>query len=302
MKFLIFAIVYPIIWITSRLPMSILYLKSDVSFFILYYLIGYRKKVVTSNLKAAFPDKTEKEIKSISKKFFQHFTDLIFESIKSFSISEKEIKKRYQYTNTEIIDKLTKEGKNIALVGSHQANWEWAFGLPLFVDISCLGAYTKIQNKYFEKVIYNSRIRFGYNGCPTGLFNNQLQERFKTKQQSLYMLLSDQSPMPIKTRHWATFLNNFVPVHTGAETIAKKFNLAVVNINTTKIKRGYYTSDLQLITTSPNDFENYDLTEKYLKITEAHIAKQPEFYLWSHKRFKHKGKYDDWLKLKKKTK
>lgn len=294
MKFIIFALTYPFIWILSKLPMRLLYIKSDVFFFLLYHVIGYRKKVVFNNIRTAFPEKTEKEITTIGKKFFKHFTDLIFESIKSFSISEKEIKKRYVYKNINVINNLAKKGRSIALMGSHHNNWELSFGLPLEANLDCYGAYTKIQNPYFEKVIKSSRTRFGYDGVPTTEFSKTIANRAKNHIQSLYILLSDQSPQLHKTRHWNTFLNEFVPVHTGAEILSKKYNFAVVNMTVTKIKRGYYEADFTLITEDASSYDNFEITDKYLKITEAHIKTQPEFYLWSHKRFKHKGKYDLW--------
>ncbi|TYP96725.1 KDO2-lipid IV(A) lauroyltransferase [Tenacibaculum adriaticum] len=302
MPFLVFALTYPFIWLISRLPIRILYVISDFFFFLIYYVFGYRKKIVVDNLKMAFPEKSEKEIRNISKKFFKHFTDLIFESIKSFSISEKEIKKRYVYKNIDVINDLNKKGRSIALLGSHHNNWELSFGLPLSTDIPCYGAYTKIQNPYFEKVIKSSRMKFGYDGVYTSIFTKSIEKRVKEKIQSLYILLSDQSPQLYKTKHWATFLNNFVPVHTGAEILAKKHNFAVVNMSVTKLKRGYYQAEFELITEDAPSFKNYDLTELYLKITEKHILKQPEFYLWSHKRFKHKNKYQQWLDKKAKAK
>ena len=299
MKFFTFAITYPFLWLLSRLPMKLLYIISDFFFFILYHLIGYRKKIVENNIKTAFPTKSEVEIKKTSKKFFKHFVDLIFESIKAFSISKKEIDKRYQYLNTKLINKYAKQGRSIVLIGAHQANWEWAFGLPQHLNIDCYGAYTKIQNPYFEKIIKSSRTKYGFDGVPTKFFNKKINERQVNDIQSLYILLSDQSPQVHKTRYWTTFFNKKVPVHTGAEILAKKYNLVVINMNTTKIKRGYFETEFELITDNPKSFDNFEITDKFLEITERNINKQPEYYLWSHKRFKHKDKYDEWLKIRK---
>ena len=299
MKFFTFAITYPFIWLLSRLPMRLLYIISDFFRLIIFNLIGYRKKVVITNLKLAFPNKNEKEIDLLSQKFFKHFVDIIFESIKSFTIPEKEIKKRYIYKNPELINELTKQGKSIALVGAHQANWEWAFGLPFDLTINCFGTYTKIQNPYFEKVIKSSRTKFGFEGVPTSLFNKTINSREAEKIQTLYILLSDQSPQVHKTRYWSHFLNQRVPIHTGAEILAKKYDLIVVNMNTTKIKRGYFETEFELITDSPKDFNDFEITDKFIEITERNINKQPECYLWTHKRFKHKDKYNEWLKIRK---
>ncbi|WBX74834.1 lysophospholipid acyltransferase family protein [Tenacibaculum pacificus] len=292
--------VYPFIWVSSRLPMRILYIFSDFFFLILYYIVGYRKKVVEANIKIAFPTKNESEINKISKKFFKHFVDLIFESIKAFSISKKEIDKRYKYTNASLINNYAKQGKSIVLLGAHQANWEWVFALPQHLNISCYGAYTKLQNPYFEKVIKSSRRKYGFDGVPSQLFNKRINERQAKGIQSLYILLSDQSPQLHRARYWTNFLNEKVPVHTGAEVLAKKYDLVVINMNTTKIKRGYFETTFELITDNAKDFDKNQITDKFLEVTERNIKAQPECYLWSHKRFKHKGKYNEWLEKTKK--
>lgn len=290
MQFIVFAISYPLIWLLSKLPMRILYLKSDFFYFLIYYVIGYRKKVVLDNLQLAFPNKPLKELLIIRKKFFKHLMDLMMESVKAFSISEKEILKRYTYENPQLVNKFAKEGKSIALVGAHQANWEWSTSLPKVLDIDVLGAYTKLNNKYFEKKVRDSREKFGVIGYKTSDMVRGMQQRFSDKKQGAYILLSDQSPQPHKTYYWRDFFNIKVPVHTGAEMLAKKFDLVVINYVTKKVKRGYYKTEFQLITENAKDFENYQIIDLYTELTEKNILNQPEFYLWSHKRFKHRDK------------
>lgn len=300
MDLLIYALVYPIIWLMSRLPMRVLYLFSDFLFVMIYYVFGYRKKVVVANLKTAFPDKSDKEIKSISKKFFSHLTDLIVESIKSFSISEKEVLKRYKYKNPELVNNIIKEGKSIALTGAHQANWEWSFSLPLVLDTTVFGAYTRLGNKYFEKTVKESRMKFGVVGFKTSETVKAMLNNYTNKIQGIYILLSDQSPVLQKTHHWQEFFGVNVPVHSGAEMLAKKFDLTVVNYVTRKIKRGYYETEFELITDTPKEFKDYEISDKFIAITERNIRKQPEFYLWSHKRFKHRHRHQEWVEKYKK--
>jgi KDO2-lipid IV(A) lauroyltransferase len=290
MQFILFAITYPFIWMLSRLPMRILYMKSDFFYFLIYYVFRYRKKVVFDNLKLSFPEKSDKELKVISKKFFKHFTDLIVESVKYFSISEKEIRKRYKFKNPELVDLYGNKGKSIIIVGAHQCNWEWSTSMPLAVNTRVLGAYTKIANKYYEKVIKKSRKRFGIDGYKTSETVINIQKNVSNNLQAVYILLSDQSPQVHKTYYWSNFFNIKVPIHTGAEMLAKKFDFVVINYVAKKIKRGYYEVEFKLITENPKSFKDYDLTEKYLAITEKNIREQPEFYLWSHKRFKHRDK------------
>jgi KDO2-lipid IV(A) lauroyltransferase len=298
MQFLIFAITYPFIWLFSRLPMRILYIISDLFFFLMYNVIGYRKKVVLENLKLAFPEKSEKERKKIGKDFFKHLTDLIMESVKAFSISEKEMSKRYVYKNPELVNNFTRQGRSIALVAAHQANWEWSISLPLVLEGKVSGAYTKLGNPYFEKVVRSSREKYGIIGYKTSETVKGMQKNFAEKTQGLYILLSDQSPQVHKTFYWSEFFGVKVPMHTGAEMLAKKFNLVVINYVTKKVKRGYYETEFQLITDTPKEFDNYQITDKYIRLTENNIKEQPELYLWSHKRFKHRNSFDEWQKMK----
>ena len=290
MQFILFAITYPIIWILSRLPMRILYMKSDFFYFLIYYVFRYRKQVVLDNLKLAFPEKPEVELLRIRKKFFKHLMDLMVESVKAFSISEKEILKRYTYSNPELVNKYAAEGRSIALMGAHQSNWEWSISLPKVLNIDMYGAYTKLNNTYYEKVIRDSREKFGVIGYKTSEMVRGMQKRFSDKQQGAYILLSDQSPQLHKTYYWREYFNIKVPIHTGAEMLSKRFDLVVINYVTRRIKRGYYTTEFQLITDTPKDFKDYQITDLYTELTEKNILEQPEYYLWSHKRFKHRDK------------
>jgi KDO2-lipid IV(A) lauroyltransferase len=176
------------------------------------------------------------------------------------------------------------------LVGAHQANWEWSIGISMVLDIDVYGAYTKLNNKYFEKWVRKSREKFGVIGYKTSDTVRGIQKNMNDNKQGAYILLSDQSPQPHKTYYWREFFNIKVPVHTGAEMLSKKFDLVVINYVTRKIKRGYYETEFQLITDTPKEFDDYQLTDKYTKLTEENIKVQPEFYLWSHRRFKHRDK------------
>ena len=285
---LVYYLAYPFAWGFSKLPFRILYIISDLIYLLFFYVIGYRKKVVLSNLKLVFPNKNEKDLVQLQKKFFRHFVDALIEGIKGFTISEETIKKRYTYKNMEVIDALYKEGKSIILVSSHYANWEWIIGLSLHTPINFYGSYTKIQNKNFENLIKNSRSKFGMKCVKSSEIIKNIMTHVKQQNQGLYLLISDQSPQLHKSQYWTEFLNVKVPIFTGAEMISKKFDFAVVQMNTTKLKRGHYESEFELITDNPKTQEPKAITNAYLRLTEAHIYKQPEYYLWSHKRFKHR--------------
>jgi len=297
MQKLTFYLTYPIIWLFSILPMRLLYVLSDFIYFLMYRVFKYRKLVIVNNIKTAFPKKTEEEIQQITKKFYKHFTDIIVESLKAFTISKKEIKKRYVFKNPEVVNEFAKKGRSIALVSAHLANWEWSNSLPFAININVFGAYSKLRNETFEHKLKTSRERFGVKGARTSDFVTFIKDKFDNNIQGAYILLSDQSPMIEKTFHWAEFFGVKVPVHTGAEMLAKKHNLVVINYRAKKIKRGYFEVDFELITDSPRNYKDYEISEKFLRITEKNIAEQPEFYLWSHKRFKHKNRFEEWKKL-----
>ena len=299
MQFLIFALVYPFIWLLSKLPMRFLFLISDVLYIFVYHVFKYRKTVVFNNLNLVFPEKTSEEKKQIAKKFFQHFTDLFMETIKAISISKKEILKRYQYKNPEVAQKYINDGRSIAFVSAHQANWEWFANAPLLVNCRARGAYTSIGNKYFDKVVRASRERFGFVCYESSKTVKAFYEDYKNKIQSIYLLISDQSPQLEHAVYWQEFFGIKVPFHVGAESLAKKFDLVVIFCATKKIKRGYYETEFILISENPKELKNYEITDKYIQLSEQLIKEQPEYYLWSHKRFKHSNKFEKWKKMKK---
>lgn len=300
MHFLIFIITYPLIWFLSILPMRVLYFVSDILYLVIYKVFGYRKKVVIKNLQLAFPEKSEEERRKIAKHFYQHFTDLFVETIKSISISKEEILERYQYSNPELVNDILKTGKSIAFVSAHQANWEWSSNSPLVLNAQPNSAYASLGNSYFDKVVKKSRQRFGFVLHESSKMVKAIHKNHKKKIQSIFLLISDQSPQLEHTKYWAPFFNIKVPFHVGAETISKKFDLTVIFCSTKKIKRGFYSTEFKLITENPKEFENYQITDKYISLTEEMIKNQPECYLWSHNRFKHRDKFTEWEQLKSK--
>jgi KDO2-lipid IV(A) lauroyltransferase len=253
-------------------------------------LIGYRKKVVLTNLTLAFPDKSSQELLKIRRKFYHHFIDVFMEMIKSFTISKQQLDKRFKYTNLDFLNTLQKDGKSIIIVGSHYANWEWLFGVSPFVGYKCYTAYTRVNNPYFNRKIIKSRSRFGLELKQTARIIAELDANIKNNVQAMYGLLSDQSPQLKKTIYWGNFLGIKVPIHAGAEYLAKKHNLSLVYVGTKKIKRGYYESTFDLITKEPNNYKDFELTDMFLRKLESQIYHQPEHYFWTHKRFKHKDK------------
>jgi KDO2-lipid IV(A) lauroyltransferase len=289
MQFLVYILVYPILWLVSILPFRLLYAVSDGLYFLLYRIIGYRKKVVKENLRLVFPDKSEKEINTITKKFYHHLSDMVVESIKSLSISEAEMKKRLTFTNIEEIHNIENTNKSIVLMCAHYGSWEWIFILQTYIKSKGYAIYKRIQNKYFDRLF--KRIRAKYNSylITTKETIPTLVEAKEKGELTINGFVSDQSPKLNKAYHWNEFMNIKVPVHTGAEMLAKKLDMAVVFFRVKKIKRGYYETTFETITTTPNEFKNYEITDRFLKLVENQIYEAPEYYLWTHKRWKHRN-------------
>lgn len=287
MNLLIYILVYPLIIGISILPFRILYVISDLIFYLLYYVIGYRKKVVMKNLTLSFPEKTVEELTEIQRKFYKHFVDVFIEMIKTFTMSKAEIRKRYKFNNFELVSELAKE-KGIILLGSHYGNWEWIVSFSMYTKVPSYGVFTPIANKYFNNFIIKSRERFGGFLIPGRKLVPQIIRDQKEGINAFYGLLSDQSPQLKKTFYWAPFMGVKVPVHTGAEMLAKRFDLATVFFDVKKVKRGYYEGEFKLVSKNANNLKNFELTDIFLRTVEKQIQSAPEFYFWTHNRFKHK--------------
>lgn len=288
MNFLIYIILYPFIWIISKSSFRLIYLFSDFLYIILYHVISYRKKLVGKNLALAFPEKTLSERKIIESKYYKHLSDLFLESFKSLNISEVDIKKRYSFKNIELLDELYKKKRNIILMGGHYASWEWFFIIDRLTDYKINAIYKKLSNKYFDSLIKKIRSKYNGNLISTKNTFKEILKNTKLKGLNIYGFASDQSPKKNKATYWNNFLNNLVPFHTGAEIIAKKYDMAVVYMNVEKVKRGYYLASFELITDKPTKHKDFKITEDFIKLLENQIFKAPEYYTWTHNRFKHR--------------
>jgi len=278
------------LWLISILPFRLLYLFSDGIYILIYHIIGYRKKTVKENLHLVFPDKSNKEIKTITKTFYHHLCDMIVESIKSMTISEAEMKKRFVIKNVDQILELEKENKSIVLMCGHYASWEWIFILQRHINHKGYAIYKRLANKYFDALV--KRIRAKYNSylITTKETFTVLMAAKKKGELTINGFAADQSPKHDKAFHWQEFMNIKVPVHTGAELLAKKLDMAVVFLKVKKLKRGYYEATIETITKTPREYKDYDITDIFLKRLEAQIYEAPEYYLWTHKRWKHRDK------------
>ena len=288
MQLLAYILIYPILWFISILPFRLLYVVSDLLFILMYYVFRYRKQTVMNNLKLVFPEKSDQEIKIITKKFFHHFCDMILESIKSMNISLESMKARYTFKNLDIIKDFEKQNKSIVLMCAHYGSWEWIFILQTYTSHRGYGIYKRLQNKYFDRLIKSIRARYNSYLITTKETFSVLEEAKKNGILSMNGFASDQSPKKEKARHWNEFMGIKVPVHTGAEMLAKKLDMPVVFFAVERKKRGYYEATFQTLAEKPTDFKDYEITDKFLRLVEDQIHEAPEYYLWTHKRWKHR--------------
>lgn len=287
MQLLAYIIVYPFLWLISLLPFRLLYALSDFVFAIIYHVVGYRKKVVTDNMKLVFPEKSDQEITDIRRKFYHHFCDMLVESIKSITVSEQEIIKRYTFTNLEDIHQLEKEHRSIVLMMGHYGSWEWIFILQKHVNYIGYAVYKRLSNKYFDKLVKSIRARYNSYLITTKETFPTLIKAKRNKELTFNGFVFDQSPKLDKAIYWQEFMGIKVPVHVGAEILAKRLDMVTLFLKVKKVKRGYYEATFTDIVRNPKDYDNYDITDISLKRVEEQIHEAPEFYLWTHKRWKH---------------
>ena len=288
MQLLAFILIYPLLWIVSILPFRILYAVSDLLYVFIYYFIGYRKKVVQDNLKLVFPEKSEDDLVEITKKFYQHLCDMFVESIKSMNISLDSMKARYKFNNLDIIKNFEKQNKNIVLMCAHYGSWEWIFILQTYTTHRSYAIYKRLQNTYFDRLVKSIRARYNSYLITTKETFSVLETAKKNGILFMGGFASDQSPKKHKARHWANFMGINVPVHTGAEALAKKLDVPVVFFAVERVKRGYYEATFQTLAETPKDFKDYEITDRFLELVENQIKQAPEYYLWTHKRWKHR--------------
>lgn len=289
MQFLVYILVYPLLWIISILPFRLLYFLSDGFYILLYYFIGYRKKVVTNNLKLAFPEKTNQEISLIRKRFYHHLCDMMFEAIKSITISEAEMQKRYVFTNVEEIHKLEKENRSIVLFMGHYASWEWIFILQTHVNHKGYAVYKRLSNKYFDALVKRIRAKYNSHLITTKETFSILIKAKENNELTFNGFVFDQSPKLNKAVYWQEFMGIEVPVHVGAEILAKRLDMVTLFLKVKKVKRGHYEATFLDINRNTKDYADFEITDLALKRVEEQINEAPEYYFWTHKRWKHRG-------------
>ena len=282
---LFYGILIPI----AYMPIQILYGLADFVYFVLYRIIKYRKKVVISNLSNSFPEKPDKELQAIAQKFYRHLADVFIEAILNLRLSKDKLLQRYRCTNAEILLPYYQAGKSVILMSAHYNNWEYMITtLEHQIKHHGVGVGKELSNKTLDKHLNKYRTRYGTEVVFANNVRNTFDYYHKYKVPTAYMMLSDQSPNNIHKCWWSTFLNQETGFIFGAEHFAKKYDYPVFYYDVQKVKRGYYEITFHLITQEPGEEQHGNITEKYIRHLEHTINQKPEYWLWSHRRWKHK--------------
>ena len=273
----------------SCLPFGVLYLLSDLLYYVVYYVVRYRRDVVRKNLTESFPEKSEQEILCIEKEFYHSFVDIILESCKLASISKDEMKRRMTFKNVDYVNTVLRNGKSIALYLGHYANWEWCSSIPLHLDKNVIGAqiYHKLSNKNMDRLMLDIRERMGAVCVDMHKTARYVTEISAEKKISIIGFIADQSPRKKDSRYFLHFLNHNTPVLTGTEKIVKHYGLEAFFLSVKRVKRGYYEAEFIQLHDNPKSLPDFKLTDIYYQMLEKCIIENPELYLWTHKRFRH---------------
>jgi len=276
------------LWLITWLPLRLLFVFSDLFFILVYYIVGYRKDVVRRNLYNSFPEKGEKEFRKIERKFYRHFCDSFIEWMYPLHRDAEHMSKYYHFENPEVLKELYAEGKGVVGVLGHYGNWEYLSLLPQYVDHKVWAIHLPQNNVYFNDLINRLRSKFGVNMMTTAESFRKLLLEAKAGETTMTYFLADQSPHRGKIKYWTSFLNQETPVFLGAEQIAKKLDMAVVFFDIRKVKRGHYKIHFEVLAKNPNEYPDFAITEMHVHALEKRIQAEPAYWLWSHKRWKHK--------------
>lgn len=287
---LFYLVFYPM----SLLPLWVLYGIAYIFYLVVNYIIRYRRHIITQNLKRAFPEKSEREIASLRRKYYLHLSQIAAEMLKMLTLSRKKVMKRYRCENPEVVNRFYDEGKSVILMSSHYNNWEWMIlSLPMQFKHAGVGVGKANSNKVFEILINRARTRYG----TVVVFADHVRELFQDREQNreltTYMMLSDQSPNNMNKSYKTLFLNQPSGMIYGAEYFARKHDIPVVYYEVIKERIGHYKIVNQIITEKPTELENGGIIKQYTRLLEETIRRQPEFWLWSHRRWKHKVNLED---------
>lgn len=296
MNKILYKILFGIWYAVSCMPAWWHYMNSYLLSALLYHVVRYRRKMVYRNMKDAYPEKSDKEIRKLERRFYLHFCDILVESVMYFAMSKEEIMRRFKFINSEQVVEYFKQGRTIGAYLGHYANWEWASSDQLWIQGTglCTQLYHPLENPIFDKLIGYTRERFGSKNIPVNESVRHMMKYRSEGQPILIGFIADQVPFWNNIHYFTDFLNHKdTPVFTGPERLMKKMNMAVFYVDIRQVKRGYYTAEFKLITDEPKKWGEYEITERYTRLMEETINASPAQWLWTHNRWKRTK--EEWL-------
>ena len=278
----------------SYIPFKVLYVLSDGLFYVLYYVIRYRRPIVRKNLTESFPEKSEQEILQIEKNFYRYFTDQVLESCKMTTMTPSEYRCRMKFTNVEAVKGVLREGKTISLYMGHYGNWEWVSSMPLWMEenVKSVQIYHKLSNENMNTLILKNRERMGAISVEMRKTARYITEQVAKRSVCIIGFIADQAPRKKDIRYYLAFLNHQTPVLTGTEKIIKHYGFDAWFLKMKRIKRGYYEAEFVQLHDNTQLLPDFELTNSYFRELEHMILECPELYLWSHNRFRHAQKLE----------
>ena len=286
MNLLIYIVSLPLIYFIAILPFRLLYVFSDVLSFVLYRIIGYRKKVVRDNLIRTGFGENETQRLAIEKAVYKHFCDLYLETFKSLVLSKRQIQRRFIVKNSSLLQNYALQGKSVIMMCGHYASYEWLLSMGYYSDHTAYGIYAPLANRYFDRLVIRARKRYGAYLIPRRETVTTIKKHTENNHLGLYGFASDQSPQVRKKTYFRTFFGTEVPVFTGAERIAKEHDIPVLMAKVRRVKRGFYQTEITVLANEPKKTAENHITDKFTEELESLIKEDPRYYLWTHNRFK----------------
>ena len=280
---------YAFLWSIAWIPTPLLYGLSDFIYVVLYRLVGYRKKVVEENLRNAFPDEAETRRKEIMRKFYRHLCDLIVEEIRMIHIPTKELVRRVEIREGDLerFEEMRKKGVHTVIGAGHYGNWEWANAFVAQTSYNVMAIYKPLKDKVIEGLVSKARLRWLDEVVPLHHVYRAILRYHRENIPTMYYFITDQTPLPFETEYVTRFLNQETAVYLGIEKVAKKFGDPVFFLVMKKKKRGYYRLEIHDCCPDPGAEKPYAITEKHVRMLEGFIREAPEYWLWSHRRWKY---------------
>ena len=289
---ILYWVIYGTWYALSLLPLWLHYLLSDVLFLLVAYVLRYRHRVIIKNLSNAYPDKSERELKALERGFYRHFCDILVETVKYTTISDRNIMRRVTFKGCEQLAEILNSGQSVALLLGHYGNWEWVSSLVLWLrpltggDVKMGQIYHPLENEVFNRVVLKTRQRMGSDCVSTRDTLRWVLDGRQQGRPSILGYINDQVPTWHNIHHWLTFLNQQTPVFTGIERITHRLNQAAVYLDVKRVGRGRYECEFQVITRQPATMGEFELTDIYFRRMEQTINRAPQYWLWSHNRWK----------------